>query len=278
MQKDTFNQLDNICKEITDCRACSFHRQLTAKGFPYKPDAPFFFTEDSNEYRVITIGINPGWNNESYTKTWKDVYREIDYQKYKARMIEIVNQQIRGSAGRQPYRDSLFYTFMTINEHLKIYDGKDIRKDNLYDYIFWSNLSFCSSSSVEQRQFEGQSIACNVVNEEIPNCLRKGHLKRLIKIIDPRLILFFGYDALNFYHFHEIFDVATSDIKVYDRKQFPAHMRKEATVSATIVACKIKAAGVPDPISVIFLPHPNYRFSAEYKEAALAEVCTWLAQ
>lgn len=267
-------KLNKVVDEILKCDKCSFHQQLKKWDIPYRPDAPLGYELYSEDCKVIAIGINPGWVDKSYT-LWKEIYAEQDIQIYKTKFTAKWEEfKKNNQIGRQPYRDGIYYTFEKINAELGIYEEK-IGKDRIFDYVFWSNLSFCSSQNVWQRKFDGKEISCNVLNEEIPNCLSNGYLNKIIEAIEPKLIMFFGYEAINFFHFTKIFDIKRWDVIVnYPKTQFPAHKRGDKSVQATIIACKLKAND--KVMSVLFLPHPNYRFNSEYKAKALKEVCDWL--
>lgn len=244
-------------------------------GIPYRPDAPLGYGEEHIHCSVMAVGINPGWDDEAYKKDWKEqIYSEPDIEKYKDRFASMWKKlKEEKKIGRQPYRDSIYYTFEKINEELRIYEAK-IEKERIFDYVFWANLSFCSSQKVDKRVIGGKEFeGWNVFNEEIPNCLDKGYLRRIIEAIEPKLIMFLGADLEKY--FEKIFNIANRDeILYFPRRRFPAHKRGDKTVETTIIACKLKI-GEKDT-SVLFLPHPNYRFKKEYKKAALEEVCKWL--
>jgi len=273
----TSGQLNNICKEISDCKACSFHKDLERLELPFRPDAPFDGLMSPREhFKVMTIGINPGWNESAYP-AWREIYAEQDYEQYKARVIESYTKTRQENRGRQPYRDSVYYTFMEINSVLNIYPPAEIKRLGIFDTLFWANLSFCSSSSTSGRTINGQQVPLNLAGEEIPKCLEKGYLKKLMQILVPELVIFFGYDALNFFHFRKIFDINSfDDVEMYQKTRYPSQKRKGKSIETTIIACKI-AVGNGKRLSVLFLPHPSYRFSSEEKHAALKEVSNWLA-
>lgn len=269
-------KLNNVVDEILKCDKCSFRDQLKKMGIPYRPDAPLGYGEEQNHCSVMAVGINPGWDDEAYKKDWKEqIYSEPDIEKYKDRFASMWKKlKEEKKIGRQPYRDSIYYTFEKINEELRIYEAK-IEKERIFDYVFWANLSFCSSQNVWQRKFDGEVIKCDVFNEEIPNCLNKGYLRRIIEAIEPRLVIFFGYEAAKYIYFTKIFDIKKWDAIVdYPKTQFSAHKRGDKDVKMTIIASKLKIND--KEMSVLFLPHPNYRWNSTYKEDALKEICLWL--
>jgi hypothetical protein len=151
MTPEKIKKLTAIAGEILMCKECSFHRQLLDMDIPYRPDAPLGYTQNSTDYQVVAVGINPGWNDEIYRSLWKEIYREKDLEAYKFKYFELLTKLKEGNQeGRQPYRDSIYYTFEKINAELGIYENT-IKREDIFDYIFYSNLSFCSSQNVGQR-------------------------------------------------------------------------------------------------------------------------------
>lgn len=271
MKPEKFSKLTEISNKIIGCTECKFHKELD-ESIPYKPDAPLGYTLESQDYKAIAIGINPSWKNEDYNSL-RDIYKETDLEKYKDRLVTWWG---KNNTGRQPYRDGVYSTFKIINAELGTYED-EIKKERIYEYVFWSNLSFCNSQNIWERKFGDKKLSCNIVSEEIPNCLKNGYLKSIIETLEPKLVMFFGYEAVNFFNFTKIFDIKKyHSVKNYYKQQFPSHKRGEKTIDATIIACKLKASG--KQIYVLFLPHPNYRFNNTLKEGALKEVCKWLQE
>jgi uracil-DNA glycosylase len=277
MNSEQCDGLNDISRKLWQCRECSFHERL--KGIPYKPEILSFKNDNDNEYKVLSVGINSGWDDNQYKDYWEAVYTENDFEEYKKLITKTWDQIRKAKNPVQHYRDGIFKYFDIINKKLHIYDEGLVTKDNFYDYIFWSNLSFCCSQNIYTRKFDGKDIGCDVYNEEIPNCLSKGYLRDVIKLLNPKLIMFFGYEAVNFFNFMKIFDtVKSTDVKVYDKTRFKAHERDVKTgkisIDTTIIACKIHTDD--KKTSILFLPHPNYRFTDDNKTEALGKVCDWL--
>jgi len=272
MKKETVDTLDKIAYELFNCTACSFHKELQDKDLPYKPEAPLDYDQNSNDYKVLSVGINPGWPNKDkqYYSSLKEIYKLRDFNAYKSACINW--WQERKQYGRQPYRDQLYHSFCTINSLLNIYSGP-IKREEIYNYVFWSNLSWCNSQNPTKRIFDGNTISCRVSEEETPECLKKEYLKRIIEAIEPELVIFFGFEALRFYYFSKIFGFNWESIDHYPKTQFVAHKRGSKDAYTTIVTAKLKTK--KKKTSIIFLPH-SCRWEKDNKEKALKEVCGWL--
>jgi hypothetical protein len=276
MNQETFDKLDKITNDILECDVCSFHQEMKKLGLPRCwPDATFWNKDSIRNFKVVSIGINPGWEkaSEFYTKL-KDI---IDVEEYKEKSPIVWKEIVANEGVKHPYMTSLVHTFSVLNEQLKIYEEvntETIRQEGVEKYVFFANLSWCGSQHPGERKFYEEEITCKVYEEEIPNCLDKGYLKGIIETIGPELVIFFGSEALKFYYFTKIFDLTKYDsFDHYKKTQFCAHKRGDKDVYTTIVTAKLKAK--EKNTSIIFLPH-SCRWTTENKEMALKEVCGWL--
>ncbi len=281
MDKTKIDNLRDITKRILNCKECIFHEEIKKRGLYYKPDAPGYDPDKlaKSNFKVVSIGLNPGWDDKDMMKN-RDKYEPLyklniqtneDHDHYQKNIYDIYQATPR----RKPYQDSLTKTFNLINQTIKIYDKWEISSEDIYDYVFWGNLSWCSSQNTYQRtMWENKDITCNVLTEEIPNCLDKGYLKDIISCIEPKIILFLGSS----FPFHP--KVITKKVLAtqydsisYDKKRFVAHTRKqkdnEINVSVDISVCHIKDKNM----KVVFMPHPNYRWEDHCREAAIKWIC-----
>lgn len=271
MNKSKFQSLTLITDEILNCNICKFHQELASKNLPFRPEAPLRCLEKNQDYKVIVVGINPGWRDEEYVK-WKEIYSEKNLEEYKKKYKEEIKEWDKNN--NDLYKQSLIYTFKIINEQLGIYNY-EINNGNIYDYIFWANLSFCNSNNVNERIINGQKIHCDIYDEEIPNCLKKGYLKRIIETIEPELIIFLGKEAQNLGYFVKIFgNMNYTLFDFYYKTQFPAHKSSGKTKNFKILAGILKKNG--RKLYILFLPHPQYQITLQNKEESLIEICNWL--
>ena len=282
MDKIKIDKLREINKRILNCKECIFHEELKNRGLCYKPDAPWYDPDRLArlDFKVISIGLNPGWddndiinNKDKYEPLYKlNIQTNEDHDHYFKNIYDIYQATPR----RKPYQDSLTKTFNLINQSIKLYDNVgEISSENIYDYLFWGNLSWCNSQTTYQRTMWGnKDIICNVLTEEIPNCLDKGYMKDIITCVEPEMLLFFGSS----FPFHpkvitkKVLDTQYDNIS-YTKKSFVAHTRKQKNkvinVSVDISICLIKEKNM----RVVFMPHPNYRWEDHYREEAIKWIC-----
>lgn len=274
MKPETLRKVISIGDEILECKLCSLHKALADKGIPYRPDAPIGYKEESRDFKVMSVGINPGWDDNFYQQYLKAIYREPDLKKSRVAVEENWKEKKEeNQIGRQPYRYGVYSTFDIINHELGIYK-ENIEEAKIFDYVFWTNLSFCGSQKPFERVFDGQKVPSNVIQEEVPTCLGQGYLKRLIEALDPELVMFFGLPAVNL--FPQIFDVASYDKEVEYIRKFVAHKKAGKDIYTSIFSRKLRTRG--KETRLIFLPHPRYPLIPENKTEALRDVCKWFLQ
>lgn len=165
MKKIDFENLEEINKRIFECKKCDFHREL--ENFSYRPDAPIleYVPDQQPDYKAISIGINPAWDDEKYTRPeCQSIYKETDYLNYKKRLLE--KASLTSGTQRDPYRVGLTKTFNVVNELLNIYPDRNILPEHIYKYLFWANLSFCNSQSPFLRVFNTKKSAAGSIQRK----------------------------------------------------------------------------------------------------------------
>ena len=278
MSECTSTIIDDISKDIFKCRECDFFKDGTLKTEKFFPDIPMF-NSGGNGQKAFVIGINPSFNDSTYETTWKnDLYTAVDYYDYKERLSKLENPILK-------YQSELARTFRSINSHLNIYPElttyvAEFTLKNIYKYVFWSNLSFCSSQTPYSRIIDDNTVTCRVFEEEIPNCLEKGYLARYIKALEPEFLLLFTLSAKGYYYWKHIvkklFPSGDAEITGQFIEKYSAHKRKATPVEIEIIAAKVKAYG--KIVNILFFPHPNYQFTSENKAHVLEKVCEWFKQ
>lgn len=292
MEQQKIDRLKEINKRILECRECTFHQDISKQNLSYRPDAPCFEPNKLKDaqFKVLSVGLNPGWSEIQNAMERKTTYQELykmpiasddDYEKYVWKLSKMWDDMPKG---RQPYKDALAKTLDIINKKMGIYDGitYDHIKADLYEkYLFWANLSFCNSQNVNERSFWGKKdISCNVLSEEIPNCLDKGFLRDIMNCLKPELVIFFGSS----YALHPKVIVRkltgiTSDKIIYEKKLVTAHKRKNKNGAEIEVGVKVEISlcdSNETNTKFLFLPHPSYRWISEYREAAIDWACSKL--
>jgi site-specific DNA-adenine methylase len=108
-------------------------------------------------------------------------------------------------------------------------------------------MSFCNSKHPHDkcRIFDDEEIYLNI-EEERNACLEKGYLRKIINIINPRLIIFFHWNA--YIYKDLIFEIKDEP---FERK-FKAHVKKGLQVNTIFRALTI------DDTKILFLPHPRF--------------------
>ncbi|MBL7050396.1 MAG: hypothetical protein ISR96_12860, partial [Nitrospira sp.] len=294
MQNDQTAQILNVCESIWQCNICEVHRFLEEKKYGsdlhYRPDLPLPLPHQApiKKYKIMVIGINPAWN-ESELGHWEELYKQNTFTDYVQEWKKLIGK----SFGRNPFRNGLTSDFNFINEKLGIYgqneikkehrEGKDIVSKHIYEYIFWSNLSYCNSPKPYNRGeifFKQKNIPCNVFSEEIPNCLEQGHLRRLIEIIKPKYILFLTSQALSYMHYKlllkKLFNLDSYNdiLEAHSDNQnmYPSQIRNgKKSANIQLIPCKVQSGA--GSTNILFLPHPGYRFNGELKKTAIRDVC-----
>ena len=294
MNKKTAKALEEVMKNIVFCTKCDFRKELESRGLYYKPDAPLWqiykkpkdpsivkyeeleFTD--NEYKVLSIGINPGWDNHIETE-WQEAYKQTDYPRYVEKYFQTLDKLKSDNEAR--YFVNLARLFGRINDELNIYDTKEFTAKNIFKYIMWLNLAFCNSKTPHEvilSTCKDEKILRRVYSEEIPNCLDNCFLKQIITLLNPELILFLTVEALSYIYYKrllsKLLDIKYDDIESPEMKEVPAYVRNGKEVKVTFFPCRIKNSNT----KIIFMPHPNFRFEATRQEKAIKEVCSWLKQ
>lgn len=250
-----YEKLMQVNWDIFTCRECKFHSELVKKGLPFMPDGPYYVSKD-HDYKVITIGINPGWDDKDYKKTWKAIYKR--YDQYSLHSIP----SGRSVSHLEEYRNAVMDIWKTqpkgmyintINRVLNIIDAElnvinqELKRTNFFDHVIWANMSFCNSKHPHDkcRIFDDEEIYLNI-EEERNACLEKGYLRKIINIINPRLIIFFHWNA--YIYKDLIFEIKDEP---FERK-FKAHVKKGLQVNTIFRALTI------DDTKILFLPHPRF--------------------
>lgn len=275
MDKQALHEVD---MRILKCKDCPFHTFLLKEhSLNFRPDAPCNKHLESANYKVLSVGINPGWGNwnELTTKEkYQQLYKEpLDYEKYVIEINKIWDEKKEKSKGAQPFFNALVNTLCLINDKMNIYPGitSNEFKEALYEkYVFRANLSFCNSQKINKRVFwdipdklHMPQIPCDVINTEIPNCLKNGFLKDIIRYLKPEYVICFGK-----YHFmhakylmESLTSVKSANIDKWDKNE---------TEKVSVGVCLSPEA------KFIFLPHPgSWRFN-KYREDAITWACSIL--
>ena len=281
----SINQKIRLLNEkIFNCKQCDFHNELAAKGIKYRPELIFL---RSNNYQVISIGLNPGWKDSESHEWEKRLYSKDNFSDYSSEIKKMTEEKGEYS---WPYARGLTEVFNYINDNLNIYSTHNIKAVDIYKYVLWSNLAFCNSNKVDIRNpFFGQDISCRTFSEEIPNCLDEGYLNNIIKIIKPQMILFFGVSITDYMYYKRLIgkllklksynSIHTFENSNNGKKAFEAHTRNNKKVNVNIYAGKIDGyqfeGGNLMDIKFLFFPHPNFQFTYENKRKALDTICKW---
>jgi len=288
MTNEQIKALKDVNRRIIKCNKCDFHRELP-KGFHYKPDAPIFSDENyRNDYKVVVIGINPAWDesDNNLNREWQEIYSHDsnDYEGYEKKVLA----QIEKSSGRNTYANGVAkaVNFLVkalveagatgdeILRELNIPLQTEIDGHNVYDYVFWTNQSFCNSQQPNAREFNKKEILCNTYTEEIPNCLKKGFLKDIVRIIGPRLLIFFGDTMYYKVLLQEILDVKYDSIHSNGPLEVEAYMRSEKPIKTNFYCAKVThVPGRKDDVYAIFLYHPSARITDKGKMVGIKKIC-----
>lgn len=268
-------EVKSVVHDIFKCRKCGFHKDLDVDLRPWLPVVPY--TEKMfDNYHTMVIGLNPGWNEKYYEKL-KRLYPNYDKSNNFNKFIE---EQRNISLKPGNYERNLAYLYNVINSKLRLNDC-EITSQNIYDYVFWANLSFCASNNPEQREIKGINYTCRVLTEEIFNCLHEGFLYRLICAFKPELIICFTQSFLYFKTVLDlIFDYNYTIIHGPKEKPFTAYtQRNNQNVRINITGAIIKI-NEPSKYStkVIFCPHPNRPCKKDNKISAISKMCDFLTQ
>lgn len=266
MNIEKIQKLKSINEKIWNCRECSFHEDLIKYHITYRPDAPV--QESSKDYQAIVVGINPSWNDSAYDQLSK-LYRIDTFEVFEKEILK----SFKAQDARNNYAVKLAATFNLLNTHLNLIPGQTLDAGTVYDYVFWSNLSFCGSQKVHIRKMGGKEVGCRVLSEEIHNCLDQNYLSEIIKILDPSLIVFFASGISSVLYFRlllkKLFQLDSYSEIAGKAFSLPAQVRDGRDVNVEIIASKVANR------KIIFLPHPNYHFKSDYKETAIKTVCQW---
>lgn len=278
MERNVNTVIDDISKDIFKCRECDFFKEINEESSPFCPDVTYHSYEFSP--KAFVIGINPSFNDDEYIRSWKsELYSANDYLKFKSNLQKYVFPIIG-------YQRGVSDVFKKINNELNLYpelkgvdDGLFVQ--NIYKYVFWANLSFCSSQNPYSRIIDRKEISCRVFEEEIPNCLEKHFLARYIAKLQPEFIMLFTIGAKGYFYWKHILKKLFADIaewKITEQmvKKYEAHKRKGVSVDIEIVAAKVNAYG--KRVNILFFPHPNYQFTNENKDKVINDVGTWFRE
>lgn len=284
MDLEKINKLIKIDKKILQCQECSFHKDLKDKNLYYKPEALCYLPKmlEKADFKVISIGLNPGWNKWNETIRSENEYQilyqmPISSDKEYLDYVKIFNKALENDKGRGQYEIVLGKTLCSINKKINIYNGVSEKEiiDNLYPrYLFRANLSFCNSKKLNERIFWNKAIKCNVLSEEIPNCLDKGFLKEIVDCLQPELVIFFGnYYTLTPKNIVErLSGVASEEIK-FNKETFTLYEKKNGKKIQADVSIYYSRKIIT---KFIFLPHPRCPWKDNYREKAIKWACSEL--
>jgi len=274
MDRQQYNELIELNRKIFQCRECDVHKEISSnlKDFHYNPDAtvlPDF--ENCPDYKVISVGINPSWNKIFDGEDYQLIYRESNFENYINKVL--TKPKLPGERSR--FQERIATVFNILNSMLKIYEKKNIESRDIYNYLYWGNLSFCNSQSPRKRVFAGQELNSRVYDEELPNCLEKGFLRDTISLIKPSLVIFFTINATAVISYSQLikklFSVADDDI-LAEQITIPAYERAGKAVHTIMIPGRIRTTDT----MFLFFPHPSFPFVTSHRKEALERACAWL--
>lgn len=266
-------ELLKIGREIFQCRKCEFYKELDSNE-NFHPDPPSI-PDLEKTHKAMVIGVNPGMDVDQSDPLYIKCMEQQTFEEYSE---QCVISSERG--GRNPYRDHVASIFNLLNDEMGIYDDKNIRSEDIYNYIFWSNLAFCPSQKIDHRTINGLTIKnFDIFNTEIPNCVEQGFLERLIELKNPEFIIILGIEVLKYYGndprplIKRLVGITEDEeIETYEKFRFPYQVNSGKTTYTSARAYKIKRSG----IKVLFFPHPNSQYRGEFRNKVLSELGSWL--
>lgn len=263
---------DELLYDIYRCKRCQFWRAAESEGVDYRPELPDLPSDrPPSSFKVLSFGINPGWAPrwEAAYPSLQEIYRIDDFVRYRQALR---GWSSTGPSGAGPFDRGVAKMVNQFNSHLALFDG-NVEPEDLWRTVFWANLSFCSSQTPYVRRMGGRDLPCNVMNEEIHNCLDAGFASDLYRFIQPRLVLLFVTSVTNVLHPSIIIrkvsgataDEAQSNVKIFSH---PAVTRSNGGVTSVSIA----TARIGTTLFAL-LPHPNYRMTDENRALAISRIC-----
>lgn len=261
-------EMNRIAKEIYNCRECDLFDDPRAEGL-LRPVFPAVTTnKDTAKYTAMVVGLNPGLD-EKYMKRRMNLYNKYsDFRELNKYLWE-VDVQYNSKDIRKYQRDvTAVYNRVCISSDSP---EQAVKPQDIYEHVFWANLSFCASQNPYKRVIGKRVLPCRVLTEEIFNCLRMRFLNRLISVIAPKYIFFFTGQRLYYKVILRMIFGPENFVIMENlfKKQLPVYRsRKGRTVMTEFIAAPIRVDGVGN-IKVMFLPHPNYPQKKEYRDRGL---------
>jgi hypothetical protein len=275
--------LEVINRAIWDCKKCLVLSHYRANNRPFRPE-PFTGYNRDNEYRMLYIAINPGWNrnNEKYYESkWRGVYNTDNYENYKEEYVKAWTSIDKNKTGKD-VTDNFSITLSRMANAVRREFCPDIEELNQMNYehhVFRAQLSYCSSNKPKKRIITGFSMPESwkgifAEQGEVETCLKSNYLKDIVKCLDPKVILFLGQysrDHFTCSDFKYLSVLLDKDIEAGNGiHQETFELRKGTGVmKGCVTADKTQ--------KILFLPHPCARIkSLEEVETNITKLCRTL--
>ena len=295
-------EIESICKEIFSCSKCPHMktdgvvRVVDDNGVeesiyfrPYIPDYNDGYI--NNNYELMSIGTNPGYNPLKYTE---DKFKCKNFEKYKEKLDENFHPG--------PYEKNSLCDFLTISKNLssnninflnsKNYeilhniksniDKEDYIKENFYKVVYWGNLVFCPSKNIYAGEVNKNKY--RMIDTKYSSRICKQYIFRIMNIVKPKAICIYcksifdpcsGEDIYNFFSFKtnngNMLHVFSKKIEIEHTESY--RLKKKKKITRYIKYCLASYDNDEAyKCAIFFLNHPS-REKGENRDSALAKAC-----
>ena len=201
---DVDQDLFKIAKEISQCREC-----FRNKDFPFIADPPDFEKKELCK-KIMIIGINPAMQYcyEDYKVDYENIRGLLENDDYDKKLSDSLKKYKKPPQENKDDNNYSRKLANLINVILMFLDNSDnkkipfLDKDNFYDYVYWSNASFCPSPNTSNYnkliRIKSDNKSGDVykeiykinISKRITNC--KDNISKLINVLQPKLIIVAG--------------------------------------------------------------------------------------
>lgn len=270
MYDSRLKRLNELLKKIYNCRKCKFFEEINENNLTYfTPDIPQYISDYSTleKIKLMVIGINPQMPENFYEKNeiGKNIYKRwidngsntLDFNTYKSivkkhdfrnnNYAQVLTKIVNILSSKEKGLSNIVFTF-----------------NNIYEYVYWTNLSFCSSQKLSKRKISNINILCNnhtntfnAPENELNKCLKQNYLKNIIEIIKPKIIIIFT-NQIDFKTLISKLITHETEINIY-KKIYTINTRNTS---------EICAYNHNNNIRFIITPHPK----SCYSDASIQEI------